>query len=270
LARHVTVVTPENIPLTLELAGLGTRFGALLIDMLIQSLVTFTLAIIGGILAAVNRWSDVGNIFWALVIAAVFLIWFGYFILFESIWNGQTPGKRAFGLRVVCDGGYPINFFATATRNLIRIADFLPMNYAVGALSVFFQPQYKRLGDLVAGTIVVKEPEAQALAAFEASGVQRVGLGTPMGGGSPSLPEGVRNPFDVLNGEELTLLRGFATRRWQMTSDDSERLAYRLVVPLIPRLNLSFMPGVAPRYADLASALVAAADNREAELDRVR
>ena len=77
--------------------------------------------------------------------------------LFETIWNGQTPGKRAFGLRVVRDGGYPITFYASAIRNLIRIADFLPFGFAAGALTIFLQSEYKRLGDLVAGTIVIKE-----------------------------------------------------------------------------------------------------------------
>ncbi len=269
MARHITVVTPENIPLTLEVAGMATRFGALLIDMLIQSCVTVILGIAGVIIAAAANVSGMSGIIWALIIAAFFLIWFGYFILFESIWNGQSPGKRVFGLRVVRDGGYPINFFSIATRNLIRIADFLPMSYAAGALSIFFQPQYKRLGDLVAGTIVVKEPEAQALAAFEATGAQKGQFANAPTTG-PSLPEGVRNPYDALSPEELTLLRRFATRRWQMTPDDSERLAYRMVVPLIPRLNLTFVPGVAPRYADLASALVAAADAREAEMDTLR
>ena len=262
MARQTTVVTPENIPLVLELAGIGTRFGALLVDMLIQSIATIIGLIIFGIIAGVAGVSGVGGD--ALIVAAliifIFLIWFGYFILFEAIWNGQTPGKRVFGLRVVRDGGYPVNFFAVATRNLIRIADFLPASYAAGAIAVFLNPEYKRLGDLVAGTLVIKEQAINPLAAFQS--VAPAGTAAV----SSCLPESVVNPYDALTHDELALLRRYALRRWEMTSDDSERLAYRLIVPLVPRLNLTFLPGVPPRYADLASVLVQAADAREGEL----
>jgi hypothetical protein len=81
------------------------------------------------------------------------------------------------------------------------------------------------------------------------------------------VPLGVRNPYDALTPEELELLRRFMVRRWTMTNDDAERLAYRIVVPLIPRLGITFVPGAAPRYADLAVLLVAAADAREYEVE---
>ncbi len=260
MPREVTVITPENIPLTLELAGLGSRFGALLLDITIQTLVTLTLFFVGAMAAAAASLSGLSGWLTALGVIAVFLIWFGYFILFETIWNGQTPGKKAFGLRVVRDGGYPINVFSAAARNLIRIADFVPVAYGVGALAVFFHPQYKRLGDLAAGTLVVKERAAGSLGA--GSYVPRA---TTQNAVSGMLPPTVRHPSDVLSADELALLRRFALRRWEMTPDDSERLAYRLVVPLVERLNLTFVPGAPPRYADLVSVLVAAADAREEE-----
>lgn len=262
MPRQMTVVTPENIPITLELAGLGTRFGALLIDLLVQSIVIVTLLIVGAVLAAAMDWALEGmeSIVWAAVILGVSVILFGYFIFFEAIWNGQTPGKRMFGLRVMRDGGYPVNVASVATRNLVRIADFLPIGYAVGALTVFFQPQYKRLGDLVAGTVVVKEQEARRLAVAESDAASQVGIDA-----ATRLPETINHPADVLTEEEIALLRRFNRRRWEMTSDDSERFAYRLVAPMIGRLNLTFVPGVAPRYADLASVLIAAVDAREAE-----
>ena len=262
MARQTEVITPENIPLTLELAGIGTRFGALLVDMLIQTIATVIGLIVFGIAAGFSEAVGGGGPVWiALMIAAIFLIWFGYFILFEAIWNGQTPGKRLFGLRVVRDGGYPVNFFAVATRNLIRIADFLPVSYAAGAITVFLNPEYKRLGDLVAGTLVIKERTVNPLLAFQS--IAPSGTVAPV---ASRLPESVVNPYDALTHEELLLLRRYALRRWEMTSDDSERLAYRLIVPLVPRLNLTFLPGVPPRYADLASVLVQAADARESEL----
>ena len=262
MARQVTVITPENIPLTLELAGIGTRLGALLLDTAIQIGVTAIVGIAGLIAAAFMAIGGLGSVGIALIIIAVFLIWFGYFILFEALWNGQTPGKRAFGLRVVRDGGYPVGFFPAATRNLVRIADFLPLGYGLGALIIFFQPEYKRGGDLVAGTIVVKERPTNPLLAFNTG---PTGATAETGG---ALPATVHNPYDVLSPDELALLRRFVLRRFEMTPDDGERLAYRLVVPLVPKLNLTFMPGVAPRYADLATVLMQAADERETELER--
>jgi uncharacterized RDD family membrane protein YckC len=267
VAREITVITPENIPLTFELAGLATRFGAYLIDLLIQLIVTFAVGIIFAIVLGAGNIagsSRMEGIIGASAILGFFVIWFGYFMLFEAIWNGQTPGKRAFGLRVMRDGGYPTNFFAVATRNLIRIADFIPMNYGIGALAMFFNPQYKRLGDMVAGTVVIKEHAARSLGSIESVWGQRARGSAPSG----LLPDGVANPYDVLAPSELDLLRRYALRRWEMTSDDSERLAYRLVVPLVPRLGITFVRGAAPRYADLVSVLVAAADRRADEMEQ--
>jgi hypothetical protein len=133
----------------------------------------------------------------------------------------------------------------------------LPVSYAVGAMTMFFHPTYKRLGDIVAGTLVIKEHNVIYLPTFS----RKMGKSAEKQGGN--LPDGVLNPYYVLKPEELALLRQFASRRWQMTSDDSERLAYRLVAPLVPRLNITFLPGVPPRYADLASTLVLVADEQE-------
>jgi hypothetical protein len=192
----------------------------------------------------------------AILIIAAFLVFFGYSILFETLWNGQTPGKRTFNLRVIRDGGYAITFYAAATRNLVRIADFLPLAYTAGALSVFFHPHYKRFGDLVAGTVVVKEREL--------GNVWQVGLRAPKGaaGQTPRLPDTVNDPVKVLTTDEIAVLRRFALRRWEMTADDAERVGYRLIVPLVGRLNLTFIPGVAPRYADLVTVLVADIDSK--------
>jgi len=243
----------------LEPAGIGTRFGALLLDILFMLGTLLVLTIIGALLTLLFSWTGLGNIALALFTIASFLVLFGYFLLFETIWNGQTPGKRVFGLRVVRDGGYPINFYAAAVRNFVRLADFLPFGFAAGALTVFVQPEYKRLGDIVAGTIVIKERPSDPAAAF------RTG---PVGAIAGPLPATIKNPFDVLSPEELALLRRFAQRRFEMTPDDAERMAYRLIVPLIGRLNITFAANAAPRYADLATALVRAADQREEDLYR--
>jgi hypothetical protein len=143
----------------------------------------------------------------------------------------------------------------------VLLFKFVPLlTYGFGAASVFFHPEYKRLGDMVAGTIVVKERPVNPLAAFQTGPTAGATVGT-------RLPDSIRNPYDVLTPDELALLRRFALRRYEMTPDDGERLAYRLIVPLIPRLNIVFLDGVPPRYADLVSVLVRAADEREAELE---
>ncbi|MBC8103448.1 MAG: RDD family protein [Cytophagales bacterium] len=288
MSRETTIVTPENIPLTLELAGLGSRFSALTIDLLVQSaLISFGVTILSVAAALLDKvgleWlGGVGAIVYS------FLVFFGYFIFLETNWNGQTVGKRAMGLRVVREGGYPITFYAAATRNLIRTADFLPLGYGVGALCVFLSPQYKRLGDLVAGTVVIKEREARFLnAVFVDTSAIRMGAATGGTAGGletnedktatvtvrqkrtayrgPRLPDSAHNPFDILRDDELELLRRFSSRRWEMLPDDAERMAYRLVAPLVPRLNVTFLPNVAPRYADLASVIVGTADLTAAE-----
>lgn len=263
MARKLTVVTPENIPLEMELAGLSIRFGALLLDMF----ALLVLLIVGSLLIAFLVPDN--NFQKAFILIYGFVVWFGYFILFESLWNGQTPGKRVFHLRVVRSGGYPVNFFSVATRNLIRVADFMPLVLAggffpvflclVAGFSIFLSPHYQRLGDMVAGTLVIKE-EAVPVLAVILENAAKVPPGT-------QVPVGVRNPYDALSPEELELLRRFMVRRWTMTTDDAERLAYRIVVPLIPRLGITFVPGAAPRYADLATLLVAAADAREYEVE---
>ena len=260
MSRKVTVITPENVPLTFELAGLGTRFGAYLIDLMIQIIIFGIIFTVFGIFAAAAPlvYSGMGgSLSLAIFLIVSFVVWFGYFLFFEAVWNGQTPGKRALKIRVVRDGGYPATFFNLATRNLLRIVDSLPGLYGIGGLATFFHSQYKRLGDLAAGTVVIKERGTRFGPYFIKNEVPQEAQF------SGDLPEGVRNPYDALTAEELELLRRFAVRRWQMDADDSERLGYRLIAPLVARLNITFLPGAPPRYADLASALVAAADKRE-------
>ena len=94
---------------------------------------------------------------------AGFVILFGYGIIYEIRWNGQTPGKKMLGLRVMRDGGYPVNVFGVIIRNLLRAVDFLPMAYFAGTVAIIATSDYQRLGDLVGGTIVVKQRAPQTL-----------------------------------------------------------------------------------------------------------
>ncbi len=153
----VTVETPEHIAFCFEIAGIGSRGLALMIDALI---VFALLAFLGGAFVMLLRHSlEAGSRAWAiaaLVIAVYAVIW-GYFAWFETRWHGQTPGKRLLGLRVVQDSGVGIGFLEAALRNVLRVVDFLPAFFSIGLVLMFLSRRAKRLGDLAAGTMVVKE-----------------------------------------------------------------------------------------------------------------
>jgi uncharacterized RDD family membrane protein YckC len=138
------------------------------IDLMIQSTVAAAIVIgfaLGGHTTLPQRGSAFArSVAIAVVIALTFLIFFGYFILFEALRNGRTPGKQMLGLRVVRDGGYPIDFGAAAIRNLIRVAEFTFGFYAVSAVATILSAQNKRLGDMAAGTIVVRDSRMATLA----------------------------------------------------------------------------------------------------------
>jgi len=140
------VPTPEGIELTLRLAGPVPRAYAFIVDLMIRGMI---MLVIVQILAFAGR-SGTG-----LFLIAYFAIEWFYPVLFELFWNGATPGKRAFSLMVVNDNGTPVTVGASIIRNMLRAVDFLPMLWAFGLLSMLFTRDFKRLGDLAAGTVVV-------------------------------------------------------------------------------------------------------------------
>lgn len=138
--------TPEGIALALRPAGVVARAGAFAVDLLVRGAVMLTAA---AVLAPMGRFGGgIGLILWFL------LEWF-YPVLFELLPQGATPGKRAFGLRVTMDSGLPVTPAASLLRNLLRTADFLPFAYGLGLITVLMRGDFKRLGDLAAGTLVV-------------------------------------------------------------------------------------------------------------------
>ncbi|MGZ0049850.1 RDD family protein [Brevibacillus gelatini] len=158
--REASVVTPEHVMLRFQTAGLGSRAAAQLIDSVILLLVNLTVFIAIGIVLFGKEESfflDTDNYAVAIVILLFFVLNFGYFLFLEAFWSGQTVGKKWMGIRVIRDNGQPITFLSSTIRNLFRIVDNLPSGYFLGALVSFFHPRDKRIGDLVAGTIVVVE-----------------------------------------------------------------------------------------------------------------
>jgi uncharacterized RDD family membrane protein YckC len=154
----LVVATPERVSFDYQVAGLGTRAIAQLLDLLVVLVilaavyfVAFAAAFAGA--AAATLIAVIGS----------FVVVFGYFFVSEALWSGQTLGKKAFRLRAVGDRGEPLTFAQAGIRNIVRIVDFLPYAYGVGLIVLFVNGKGKRLGDLAAGTIVVKDSDHVSL-----------------------------------------------------------------------------------------------------------
>jgi uncharacterized RDD family membrane protein YckC len=165
---HLIIDTPEQTSLEFPLAGIGSRFLAMAADTAIQAAVGLLILIVFLILLPGFGLFGRAGAQWilALFVIAGFLLYSAYFAFFEIVWNGQTPGKRYAQLRVMKDDGRPISAYDAIARNLLRIVDSLPGFYGVGVLSVFFSKQSKRLGDFVAGTVVVHETALEGVRPF--------------------------------------------------------------------------------------------------------
>jgi uncharacterized RDD family membrane protein YckC len=144
------VATPEGIELTLHLAGAVPRAMAWAIDLAIRA------AIVLAVMALAAQFGQAG---WGVVLLTAFFVEWLLPAWFEAAWRGQTPGKRAMGLAVLNDDGTPVRWAAALTRNLLRAADFLPILYGFGLLAMLSNRDFKRLGDLAAGTVVVHQHE---------------------------------------------------------------------------------------------------------------
>jgi uncharacterized RDD family membrane protein YckC len=149
----VTAETPEGILLELRPAGLSARFFAFLIDALIRLAATYTLFFVVTI-------AQMGGLGFAILLIFMFLMEWFYPVFFELSRTGSTPGKRVYGLRVVMDNGLPITPGASITRNLLRVADFLPAMFGFGIVSILLRKDGKRLGDIAASTLVIHDVRA--------------------------------------------------------------------------------------------------------------
>lgn len=164
--EQLTIDTPEQVAIHFAVAGLGSRFLAILADTALQ-IVAYAIVVVLIVLALSgsasisqvhNHMTPTGEK-WLIAgfILFHFILFWGYFSLFEAFWRGQTPGKRWAKIRVIKDSGRQVTVFEALARNLLRIIDMLPSIYLVGAITMLCNRQHKRLGDLVAGTIVVHE-----------------------------------------------------------------------------------------------------------------
>jgi len=222
----LTIETPELIPLELPLAGIGSRFLAAALDTLIQFVASMSMLVIALlVLGVLPERSERANMWIAAIgILIGFLFQFGYFAGFEAWWNGQTPGKRYVHLRVIKDSGRPITVYESVARNLLRTIDSLPGFYGIGILSMLISSKNKRLGDFVAGTVVVHE---QPLAAQAKVDWTVDSAATPSG-------------YDLarITPEDFQLMESFLMRREQLSADVRAALARKVALRIAARLNI--------------------------------
>ena len=220
---RISVATPEGVTLEVTLAGVGSRFVAGVIDQVLRWSVLLALV---ALLAVLEE--DIGNGFSGAgvvtIIVALFFVQFGYDVLFEVLAAGRTPGKRWTGLRVVRKAGTPVGFLASALRNILRIVDSLPGFYLVGILSVMFTANNQRLGDLAAGTIVVRERR------------QSTALPPPTATSGPAPADSALYDVSAVSAEELATVRRFLERRATLTAEARDRLARDMATRLGPKV----------------------------------
>jgi uncharacterized RDD family membrane protein YckC len=250
MARSVTIVTPENITVTYQVAGFASRFLAFIIDLIVQIFLWLAGNWVFRI-AATGLWFgrlSLGDFISAAGIVYGFLIQFGYATFFEMLWGGRTPGKRLLGLRVIRDGGYPINLTSSAIRNVLRFLDFgiVPLSpplilYGLpGLISIFLSPQYKRLGDFAAGTLVIVEA---GVSPFNTARTK-----SDLAQQAIELMPQLRN-LDRITPDEYRAVRRFTERRSTWEVRVQAALAERLARPLLAKLEIAPLISYQHQYA---------------------
>ncbi len=247
LENKVAVDGAENIGLSLGLAGMGNRMLAFLLDSLITGLLSFAVVVVFIFLGLLSGSETMIYVAIAALTLILFVIQYGYFIIFELIWHGQTPGKRVLRIKVVREDGRPIGFAASFLRNIMRIADMLPTGYAVGLISMFVSSREKRLGDIVGGTIVVKEPRA-ALPVIPA----RV---LPHSGSSRTDSWGLEKRVHQLSTAETELIGEYLERRYTLEHETRSRLSRDLAERFARRFDLE-LPADAEKFLEYLGSLV--------------
>jgi uncharacterized RDD family membrane protein YckC len=245
---ELSIDTPELVSIDLPLAGIGSRFIALLVDYLIWGaglLLLFGAALL--VLPAMHAF-NVKSAQWAeaLVIFLTFLFNWGYFTLFEAFWHGQTPGKRVARIRVIQRSGRSIGLLESMARNLVRYVDQIPFFYAVGTITMFVNRQHQRLGDMAAGTLVVRDREPEAML-LGGSGTRTITAKVFSDFASPEQHEGVMLQgagLHRLSITDLEVLESFLARRLDMDLVTREALAKRIGAAIQSKAQLDLPAGL--------------------------
>jgi uncharacterized RDD family membrane protein YckC len=215
------IETPEHVRFRHHVAGPAKRAIAYLIDFVIRGAIVFAFLVVVAIAGATDS-EGVKHASSGALLLVAFVVEWGYYVFFETVLHGRTPGKSAMSLRVVSEGGQPLGFGSSLLRNLLRAADFLPAGYAIGLVVMGRDPRFRRLGDLAAGTIVVAE--------------QRHAVADPLRLVPPPTDAELRRlPQRVpLSGEELDAVELFLRRVPVLSPARADELA-ELVAPVFAR-----------------------------------
>jgi uncharacterized RDD family membrane protein YckC len=255
---QLNIDTPEQVELRFPVAGIGSRFLAVLVDTLIQFAALIALILLMALIATtadpVGRGTvpeDYRKWFIAAEILFIFLLYWGYFSLFEGLRNGQTPGKKLLKVRVIKDTGRQITLFEALARNLLRVVDSQPA-YLIGVISMLCNKQQKRLGDFVAGTIVVHERlEEQPLIAHN-SRTFTASLYAPTQFEQNSQPQRsgqvplAADAVARLQIQDLNVIDAFLSRALDLEIATREEMAAKIAARIAARMQIPPPDGVAP------------------------
>ena len=241
------IETPERVPLAFALASIGNRFLAVLIDHFVQYMTILIVA------WAFISWSGYGDKAFdapaemmlremskwtiAIMVIVIFLLFAGYFVFFEWLWNGQTPGKRLMKLRVIREDGRPITLWEAVARNLLRIFDAVPgfvfPIYSVGLVSIFSSSRDQRIGDMFAGTVVIRERTDEAPTFEETfsnqisdAAFRRVQKRTDFQG-----------DVNLITEPEIEVVESFLRRRWDLSERQRLWMAWRVALPIMYKIK---------------------------------
>ena len=238
--ERIHIATPDHVSLEFELAGPGSRFSAYVIDFICNVLLIIAIIFVAYLSGGVNALrllarSSGGNasVSWvlAVLVLIIFLINWGYYVFFEALGKGSTPGKKRMGIRVIRQDGLPIGLREAALRNLVRAADMLPPpSYILGGLVMHFDAQGRRLGDMVAGTYVVVEKfDLAAQGVSGAAWVKRV-----EGGRSR---QGLTLARGTISAQQLGLIEQYLARSQELSEERRSQLVWQITEPLLPFLD---------------------------------
>ena len=232
---RLDIDTPEQIALELPLAGIGSRFLALTVDTLLQVAAVVAIVIVGAIIASGSTAANLPGVdrFFSQTIGAIvmvllpFCLYWGYFAFFEILWQGRTPGKRVAGIRVIHQSGRPMTSIECIGRNLMRGVDILPGMYGVGLICMMCNKQNKRVGDFIAGTIVVHDKAIETAA--------------PTWGNKPEAVS-VQPELRKLSADDLVLIETYLNRRYEINQVVRRTTAERIVSMIFQKSGVAKPP----------------------------
>jgi uncharacterized RDD family membrane protein YckC len=256
---QLNIETPEQVDLRFSIAGIGSRFLAVLTDTIIQVVAEILLILLFMLFISASqrtRIAEVSDTAGKWLIAAIvlfhFLLYWGYFALFEAYWNGQTPGKRVVKIRVIKDTGRQITLFEALARNLLRVIDMLPQFYLIGVISMLCNRQHRRLGDFVASTTVVHERPSEQPATSYSSRSITASIHPQVN----PVPERTKLAYDPpadavarLRREDLAVIDSFLARALDFDLTTRAQIANRIATSMFAKMNLQIPPDINPERA---------------------